>query len=100
LKERKGMIERVLPDGMGAVCRGLFKRETDMSVFEGATVTIGSGLAGVVEGRFGTSGKCKLRLEPPGLDPHRSGGAGQGVTLRYKRYVHDSDVSRRSGVRQ
>lgn len=38
VKERRGVIERVQPDGTTAVCRGLFKKETDISVFLGLKV--------------------------------------------------------------
>ena len=33
LKQKEGSIERVLPDGKTAVCKGLFKKESDISVF-------------------------------------------------------------------
>ena len=38
VKERQGVIERIQPDGTTAVCKGLFKKETDMSVFNGLKV--------------------------------------------------------------
>jgi selenocysteine-specific elongation factor len=38
VKERQGSIERMQPDGITAVCKGLFKKETDISVFTGLKV--------------------------------------------------------------
>ncbi len=38
IKERIGCIERMQPDGTTAVCKGLFKKETDISVFTGLKV--------------------------------------------------------------
>lgn len=51
LKERQGILDRILEDGCSAICRGLFKKETDVSVFEGAAVTTGLREAGYIEGR-------------------------------------------------
>lgn len=50
VKERRGVIERVQPDGTTAVCRGLFKKETDISVFVGLKVREAGGgaLAGCI----------------------------------------------------
>lgn len=49
LKERQGSISRVAPDGCSAVCKGLFKKESDISFFEGARVLTGRGEQGVIE---------------------------------------------------
>lgn len=92
LKERAGSIERLAPDGGSAVCRGLFKKETDMGLFEGLRVTTGAGEVGVIAGRFGLSGKFKVEFPPPGLaQAARSGrsAADNALLLRYKRYVYD-----------
>ncbi len=35
LKARTGSVERVAPDGGSAVCKGMFKRDTDISRFVG-----------------------------------------------------------------
>ena len=35
-KQREGTIERVEADGCTAVCRGMFQRETDLTLFTGA----------------------------------------------------------------
>lgn len=35
VKRKEGCIDRILPDGCTAVCRGFFKKETDLSVFVG-----------------------------------------------------------------
>lgn len=38
LKQRSGVIERVASDGRTAVCKGMFKKETDISLFTGMQV--------------------------------------------------------------
>ena len=39
VKQRAGSIDRVDKDGLGAVCKGMFKKETDISVFAGLKVS-------------------------------------------------------------
>ena len=38
VKRRSGSIDRVTADGLSAVCKGMFKKETDISVFVGLKV--------------------------------------------------------------
>jgi len=40
LKAKHGVIERVGRDGRTAICRGMFKKETDLSVFRGMKVRL------------------------------------------------------------
>jgi hypothetical protein len=37
-KQKTGVIERVLPDNRTAICRGMLKKETDISLFCGMKV--------------------------------------------------------------
>ena len=39
LKQKQGSIDRVSPDGLSAVCKGMFKKETDISLFTGMKVS-------------------------------------------------------------
>lgn len=39
VKQRTGSIDRVNKDGLSAVCKGMFKKETDISVFVGLKVS-------------------------------------------------------------
>jgi len=39
LKRRTGSIDRMNKDGLSAVCKGMFKKETDISVFVGLKVS-------------------------------------------------------------
>lgn len=52
MKERTGMISRIAPDSCSAVCKGLFKKESDISFFEGAHVVTGRGEPGVIQVRL------------------------------------------------
>lgn len=38
LKAKYGSIERIATDGCTAICKGMFKKETDMSLFAGMKV--------------------------------------------------------------
>ena len=38
LKQKQGSIDRAAKDGQSAVCKGMFKKETDISLFAGMTV--------------------------------------------------------------
>ena len=38
LKQKQGSIDRVAKDGQSAVCKGMFKKETDISLFAGMRV--------------------------------------------------------------
>lgn len=38
VKSRAGSIDRVAPDGFSAVCKGMFKKDTDISLFAGMKV--------------------------------------------------------------
>ena len=39
IKRRSGSIDRVNKDGLSAVCKSMFKKETDISVFAGLKVS-------------------------------------------------------------
>jgi selenocysteine-specific elongation factor len=93
-KERTGTIERIAPDGASAICRGMFKKETDITPFVGAAVTTGRGEAGTIEGRFGASGKFRVAFPPPGLAPAGERGPGDNaVVLRYKKFVYSEKAA-------
>lgn len=95
-KERQGLVSRIAPDATSAVCSGLFKKETDISIFQGARVVTGRGEWGSIQGRFGTSGKFKVQFDAPlwgvgeGQQQQRSA-ADNVLLLRYKRFVFDAD---------
>ena len=38
LKQKQGSIDRISSDGTSAVCKGMFKKETDLSLFSGMQV--------------------------------------------------------------
>ncbi|GAX74045.1 hypothetical protein CEUSTIGMA_g1495.t1 [Chlamydomonas eustigma] len=89
VKERQGSIERMQPDGITAICKGLFKKETDISVFAGLKVHTTSGQEGVIEGSFGKSGKFKVTFGS-GFTLE-SGSEEKHIFLRFKRFINDPD---------
>jgi selenocysteine-specific elongation factor len=93
-KERQGLVARIQPDGMSATCSGLFKRETDMSIFQGARVMTGRREQGTIEGRFGTTGKFKVQFDASlwgSAEGQQRSTADNVLLLRYKRFVFDAD---------
>ncbi|VDL95014.1 unnamed protein product [Schistocephalus solidus] len=62
LKSRAGEVERVA-DSRSCIVRDLFKRETNFDIFQGLKVHVRTlDIPGVIEGSFGLSGKCRVRL--------------------------------------
>lgn len=88
LKERHGTIERVQADGQTAICGGLFKKETNMSVFQGLKVTTALGEIGTIESSFGQSGKVKVYF-PEGLKLEGRQHEDNRFAMKFKRYVFD-----------
>ena len=64
-KKKEGVVERKT-DEYTVVCRGLFKKETNMEAFVGLKVTLSTGEQGQIEGSFGQSGKFKVRVPGEG----------------------------------
>ena len=60
-KLKEGVVERKA-DEYSVVCRGLFKKETNIELFVGLKVKLSTGEEGVIEGGFGQSGKFKVRI--------------------------------------
>ena len=109
MKSRVGEVERAV-DEYSLVGRGLFKKETDISLFSNLKVRLTTGEAGVIEGGFGQSGKFKVRI-PTGLSSEsfsqmtagqRKKGKGKvmaveeigekvKIILDFKRYIFDPE---------
>lgn len=90
-KSREGVIER-LQDERTAICRGMFKKETDLSIFVGLKITAENGATGTIEGAFGKSGKFKAYF-PSALQSDPVIVAGSKVRLEFHRYIFDKEKS-------
>ncbi|XP_065790107.1 selenocysteine-specific elongation factor isoform X1 [Muntiacus reevesi] len=116
LKQRHGVVERVLDDH-SVIGRSLFKKETNIQLFVGLRVHLSTGELGVIDSAFGQSGKFKVHV-PGGLSPEskriltsalkKRGRTGRGeaakpeeaerpepaqpvgLSLSFKRYVFDA----------
>eukprot|EP01135_Chromosphaera_perkinsii_P005157 Nk52_evm5s319 gene=Nk52_evmTU5s319 len=69
VKQRQGSVDRVV-DEYTLIGKGLFKKETNMSLFEGTRVLVGGAgenekeaLCGRIEGGFGQGGKFKVQMD-------------------------------------
>ncbi|XP_057295904.1 selenocysteine-specific elongation factor-like [Hydractinia symbiolongicarpus] len=60
-KQKDGIVERMMDD-YTVIVKSLFKKETNMKLFENMKVTLSTGEQGVIEGTFGLSGKVKIRV--------------------------------------
>ena len=91
-KRREGTVERWV-DERNAVCRGLFKKETDISLFEGMAVTTAAGHAGVIVGAFGKSGKFKVSFSTsvPAEQRDDPSSDAQKLVLQFKRYLGQAE---------
>uniref|UniRef100_A0A1I8FQ47 ILEI domain-containing protein n=1 Tax=Macrostomum lignano TaxID=282301 RepID=A0A1I8FQ47_9PLAT len=63
-KCRRGRLDRV-KDPYTVVVTGLFRKETALDVFIGLQVSLSTGQQGRIEGSFGQSGKCTVRMSEP-----------------------------------
>lgn len=83
-KAKTGSIDRVVDDYI-LIGRNLFKKETQMSLFQGLIVQVGEH-RGVIESAFGSSGKFKVRFENPvakSIPPTSE------IVLTLKKYIFD-----------
>ncbi|ESO86354.1 hypothetical protein LOTGIDRAFT_220667 [Lottia gigantea] len=65
IKKREGGIDRVV-DEYSVIGKNLFKKTTNMELFNNLKIELSTGEKGVIEGSFGTSGKVKIRI-PAGI---------------------------------
>lgn len=63
-KSREGVVERKVDD-YAVICKGLFKKESNLDAFVNLKVILSTGENGIIESSFGQSGKFKVRI--PGL---------------------------------
>ena len=82
MKQREGVVDRVV-NSRELICRGLFKKETDMSLFTGKKIcTDVEGEVGTILGSFGKAGKFKVDFRN-GTKATK----GDKIYLRFKQYL-------------
>lgn len=88
----KGTVER-LHDDRTLICKNLFKPGTDMNMFIGMNVRLGSdGLVGRIDSTFGkTKFKCVFDEVQGGAEGLAASAKNQRLFLKYKRFVFDPD---------
>ena len=89
-KERNGVVERWTNE-YEAVCKGMFKKETDMTLFQNMEVKTGTGIVGVIAGTFGKSGKFKVSFRTAVPKEEQSKPDSNRLTMSFRKYVFDSD---------
>jgi selenocysteine-specific elongation factor len=90
MKQREGTVERVV-DAHSVIGKGMFKKETDLSLFAGMRVVTDKGEVGAIDGGFGKSGKYKVYFSK-GLST--KDGETVRLYLRFKRYVFDTQAKK------
>ena len=54
MKSKEGVVERIGSSGYEVICKGMFKKETDLAnLFAGLRVSLSTGEAGKIEDSFG-----------------------------------------------
>ena len=98
-KSKEGIVERANNE-CEVICKGMFKKETNLALFSGLEVTLSTGEKGVIGEPFGQSGKFKVRI-PEGLKessmsqlgskkkkgPPSESGETVKLILNFKRYI-------------
>lgn len=85
-KYRRGVIERLESDGTSAICKGMFSKDTDMSVFTGVDVVVEeTGEVGDISGGFGKSGKFRVSFSNSSICGKKE--AGQVILLKMKKFI-------------
>lgn len=68
VKSKEGVVERIGSSSYEVICKGMFKKETDLAnLFAGLRVSLSSGEGGKIEDSFGQSGKFKVSIDGEGL---------------------------------
>ena len=94
------MLNSVAPvrwnDAHTAIGRGLFKKESDISLFENLKVTTGAGDVGVLQGAFGKSGKYKVHFSNGVSEEARQDPASavHKLQLVFKKYIFEKNCAR------
>ncbi|UYV70316.1 hypothetical protein LAZ67_7002496 [Cordylochernes scorpioides] len=99
VKSKEGMVDR-MSSPHDIIVRNLFKKETNLKLFQSLPVVLSTGEQGAVEGWFGQSGKVKVHI-PGGLQPStqellaKKKGKEQpptesvNVSIHFKRFIFD-----------
>ncbi|KFM82139.1 Selenocysteine-specific elongation factor, partial [Stegodyphus mimosarum] len=64
-KTKEGVVDRMVNEYQ-IIVRDLFKKETNIQIFQNLKVVLSSGEVGIIEGSFGQKGKVNVRI-PDGL---------------------------------
>ena len=59
-KSKEGVVERANNE-CEVICKGMFKKETNLALFSGLRVSLSTGEEGTIGEPFGQSGKFKVR---------------------------------------
>ncbi|EME30626.1 Selenocysteine-specific elongation factor [Galdieria sulphuraria] len=61
IKKRQGTVERI-QDNQILIVKGFFQKDANVEIFEKMRVSFENGVRGYIEGKFGKSGKLRVRL--------------------------------------
>ncbi|KJH53472.1 hypothetical protein DICVIV_00213 [Dictyocaulus viviparus] len=88
-RQRSGQVERV-ESAKSIVCNSLFKKETNISMFESLPVCLSTGETGRVVCAFGKAGKARIEMTTPLSESTLkmiAGGESVQVTIYLKKYI-------------
>lgn len=93
IKKRQGVVDRIL-DTHFVVVKGLFQKGTNLEIFEKMKVSFENGVTGYIDGRFGNSGKVRVRFLSPPEEMPQTGSKLELVF--YKVYSLDHETKKRN----
>ncbi|CAK4691791.1 unnamed protein product [Aphanomyces euteiches] len=95
IKQRLGVIDKVMEEDGMVVIKDLFRKETNVDVFRGLRIqNTRTGDVGELDARFGKTGKCRARFDRP-----IRGVAGDPIVLRFVKTLFQ-DKKQRHHLRQ
>ena len=69
----------------------MFKKETDLSLFQNMEVQTGTGAVGTVAGSFGKSGKFKVSFRTAVSKEEQGNPEANKLVMRFRKYIFDDD---------
>ncbi len=87
-KVKEGVVERASNE-CEVICKGMFKKETNLALFGGLAVRLSTGEEGAIGEPFGQSGKFKVRVPGESGRGFRFRVVGAIFELEYSGYHHN-----------
>eukprot|EP00871_Galdieria_phlegrea_P002430 jgi/Galph1/3188/GphlegSOOS_G1858.1 len=95
IKHKHGFVERLVDDN-GAIVKGLFQKEFNPAIFMKMLVNLDNGGKAMIEGKFGNSGKVRIRILEKDYKELR---IGSRVDLKFYKVFSLNNENKKSSLR-